>query len=493
MKYIVKISPELTIKSRPVRKRAVMMLRNNIKKHLDYNEIRANVTWNWDRIHIEWRDEKIWNILKNIPWLSNYLEVETFVLPENDEEIFDFIFSLTKDYYLDKLANKSFVVRVKRSWNHNFKSLDLERYLWWWLLKESNNATVDLHNPDITVNIEIKDKKIHIVKNRVEWLSGYPVWFQEKVLSLISGWFDSGVSTFSMMKRWCEVDYLFFNLWWSAHELWVKQVSYYLWKKYSVPHKRARFITVNFEEIIKELIEKVNHKYRWIILKRFMLKVASKISENCYYALIKWDSLWQVSSQTLKNMYVIDKASTTLVLRPLIASNKQEIIDITKQIGTYNFACNMPEYCWVISDKPSTWAKEEDILNEETNISEDLITRCIENRKTEFVKDMMEQYKWKDATVLDVVFLPWDNEIVIDIREIATVEKNPLVLEWVEIINIPFYDINHKFENLNNTKTYLLYCEKWILSNLHWLYLKEKGFDNIKIYRKIEDEKSCII
>jgi thiamine biosynthesis protein ThiI len=367
----------------------------------------------------------------------------------------------------------------------------LERYLWWWLLKESNNATVDLHNPDITVNIEVKDKKIHIVKNRIEWLSGYPVWFQDKVLSLISGWFDSGVSTFSMMKRWCEVDYLFFNLGWSAHELWVKQVSYYLWKNFSVPHKRARFITVNFEELIKELLEKVNHKYRWILLKRYMLKAASIISENCYYALIKWDSLGQVSSQTLKNMHVIDKASTNLVLRPLIASNKQDIIDISKQIGTYNFACNMPEYCWVISDKPSTWASEEDILNEEKNITQDLLSRCVLNRKTEFVKEMMQQYTWKDATILDVVFLPGDNEIVIDIRENATIEKNPLVLEWVEILKIPFYDLNHRFTDLDNSKTYLLYCEKWVLSNLHWLYLKEKGFDNIKVYRKIEIDKSC--
>jgi thiamine biosynthesis protein ThiI len=294
-----------------------------------------------------------------------------------------------------------------------------------------------------------------------------------------------------MMKRWCEVDYLFFNLWWSAHELWVKQVSYYLWKTFSVPHKRARFITVNFEEVIAELLINVKAKFRWVLLKRFMLKVASKISEDHYFALVKWDSLWQVSSQTLKNMHVIDKASTNLVLRPLIAYNKQDIVNISEQIWTYNYACNMPEYCWVISDKPATWAKLEDILDEESNILDEVLVRAIEWRKTEFVKDMMDEYKWKDATEIDVVFLPWNDEIVVDIRESSDVKKNPLSFENIEVLEIPFFEINHKFKDLDDKKTYLFYCDKWVLSNLHWLYLKEKGFNNIKILRPLKSESGC--
>ena len=469
------------------------MLNNNIKKHLIFNEIRAHVTWTWDRINIEWDDSEIPKILKNIPGISHFMEVETFKFPEKEEEIFDFVYKKTKDFYLDKIEGKTFVARVKRSWNHDFRSIDLERYIWGWLLKSANNAKVKIKNPDVTVKVEVKDNKIHIIKHRVKWIWGYPVWFQDKVLSLISGWFDSGVSTYSMMKRGCEVDYLFFNLWWSAHELWVKQVAFYLWKTFSVPHKRVRFITVNFEEIIAELLTKVNHRFRWILLKRFMLKVASKISEDHYFALVKWDSLGQVSSQTLKNMHVIDKASTNLVLRPLIAYNKQEIVDISKEIWTYNFACNMPEYCWVISDKPATWAKLDDILKEEENIAEAILEKAIESRKTEFVKEMMEQYSKSEDVELKVVFLPGKEDIIVDIREESEKKKNPLRLkEKNKVIEIPFFEINHKFKDLDNEKTYLFYCEKWVLSNLHGLYLKEKGFDNIKIYRKNEEKSSCI-
>jgi thiamine biosynthesis protein ThiI len=114
-------------------------------------------------------------------------------------------------------------------------------------------------------------------------------------------------------------------------------------------------MTIPFEAVVKELVTNIGHKYRAIILKRCMLKVADQLAQaHKYYAIVKGDSLGQVSSQTLKNMFVIDKASQTLILRPLIGFNKQEIIDITKMIGTYDFACNMPEYCGVISDRPST-------------------------------------------------------------------------------------------------------------------------------------------
>lgn len=493
MKYIVKISPEISIKSKPVRKRCVLKLNNNIKKHLNYNDIKVNVTGTRDRINVEGNSDKIWEVLSCVPWIAHFMEVESFNLPEKEDEVFHFVFEKTKDFYLDKIKDKTFVVRVKRSGQHNFKSIDLERYVWGGLLKYSTNAKVKVKNPEVTVHLEVKDKKIHIIKYRVPWIWGYPVWFQDKVLSLISWGFDSWVSTYSMMKRWCEVDYLFFNLWWSAHELWVKQVAHYLWKTFSVPHKRARFITVNFEELVKVLVTEVHHKYRWVLLKRYMLKVASIISEDHYFALVKWDSLWQVSSQTLKNMHVIDKMSTNLVLRPLISYNKQEIVDISKNIGTYNFACNMPEYCWVISDKPSTGAKLEDILFEEEKIDDNLIISLVENRKTEFLKNMMEQYNWENSTSIETLVLPWDGDVVIDIREEFEFENEPIKLEAAEIINIPFFDINFKFKDLNPKKTYLLYCKKWILSNLHWLYLKEKGYENVKVLRFVESDTICNI
>ncbi|USN57744.1 MAG: hypothetical protein H6767_05140 [Candidatus Peribacteria bacterium] len=135
-----------------------------------------------------------------------------------------------------------------------------------------------------------------------------------------------------MMRRGCMLDYLFFNLGGSAHELGVKQVAYYLSKYFSAGYG-ARIITVPFESVVKLLVTDIHHKYRGVILKRCMLKCADMLAkQGRYYAVVKGDSLGQVSSQTLKNMHVIDQACDTLVLRPLIGNNKQEIINMAKYI-----------------------------------------------------------------------------------------------------------------------------------------------------------------
>ncbi len=497
MKIIIKPFSEIMIKSKPVRKRYLKILQTNIVKSLKMLDENIKTHLFYDKLEVDLISdnknlkENIIKKLSYIPWIESFIDVESFNLDENllknedNKEIFAFIFEKAKAFYLDKIENKSFVVRVKRSWEHNFSSIDLERYIWWWLLKFAKNAKVKLKNPDFIVKIEIKDNNLFLIRNTYFGIWGYPVWTQDKVLSLISGWFDSGVSSFQMMKRGCKTDFLFFNLGGTAHELWVKQVSYYLWSNFWVWYD-SRFITIPFESVVKELLEKVDSRFRWVLLKRYFLKIANKLAQEYnYYAIIKGDSLGQVSSQTLKNMFVIDKASDTLVLRPLIWFNKQEIVDITKQIWTYHFACNMPEYCWVISNKPATWAKLEQILEQEAKIDEIILDKAIKNKKIEYLKDILKEELNKKEDI-EICYVPTLWEIVVDIRKPEDIKKRPINLENIEILKIPFTEINNKFKNLDQTKTYLFYCDKWVLSKLHALYLKEKGFNNIKIYRYLE-------
>ncbi len=114
----------------------------------------------------------------------------------------------------------------------------------------------------------------------------------------------------------------------------------------------------------------VNHRH-WggVVLKRMMLKAAAEIARD-YNAsgLVMGDAVAQVSSQTLTNLNVVDRASDEVVLRPLIAMDKQEIIRIAKDIGTEPFARNMPEYCGVISSKPVTRARLHRVEEEEANM-----------------------------------------------------------------------------------------------------------------------------
>lgn len=484
MKYIIKVSPEIIIKSRFVRKKTINLLTKNIKVFLQKYDQAFDIFSLWDKIELELFDNidekqenEIIEILSNIPWIHSFKSIKEWDFLNLDD-----LFEKIKTRFLKDLEWKTFAVRVKRIWTHNFNSVEAERYLWALFLKNTKDLKVNLDNPKIKIEIEINNDKFYISLNKYNWLSWYPVWFQWKVLSLISWWFDSWVSTYLTMKRWCQVDFLFFNFWSEAHEAWVKQVSYFLWNKFWKNYP-SKIIIVNFEKIIKELLTKIDHKYRAIILKRLMINGANYIAKNKYKALVKWDSLWQVSSQTLDNMSTINLISEMLILRPLITYDKQEIIDISKKIWTFNFASNMPEYCWVVSDKPATKSDENKILDEEKKLDEKIIKESFEDIKIENISEVLSE-KLKNKNNIEIIYLPWKDDIIVDIREEEKIKSSPLKIQNTKIIKIPFYDINSKFIDLDQSKNYLFYCDKWVLSELHALYLKEKGFHNVKILRQ---------
>lgn len=479
MKFIIRYWREIMIKSNPVRKRFTKILYTNIANSLKVIDMKFKLHHMFDKIDLEVDDEfatETIEILKKIPGIELFLIVKTYKF-ENLEDTKN----IALDYYKDKIEWKSFVVRVKRVWSHIFGSLDAEKEIGWHLFHNAKNTKVSLKNPEIIVNIEIQNDKFHLVTENIRWVWGYPVWVQERVISLISGGFDSSVSSFLMNKRWVRVDYLFFKLGWITHEIWVKQISKYLWQTFS-PSYKAKFISVDFEKLSYEIVTKIETKYRWVILKILMHKVAEMITQtNAYYAIVTGESIGQVSSQTLVNMSVIDSFTNALILRPLITFNKQEIIEIAKTIWTYNYSLSMPEYCWMISVNPTTEARLDAVIKEFEKIDIELINEAFQTRTTTDMRGIFDDEK--QVSNIEKVYEVSD-EIIIDIREEDKRVKNPLKLEKVEILNIPFYDINSRFEKLDKNKNYLFYCDKWILSELHALYLKEKGFNNIKIFRK---------
>ena len=119
------------------------------------------------------------------------------------------------------------------------------------------SARVKLTNPDVTVHLEVEDDRLLLIKGRYEGIGGFPIGTQEDVLSLISGGFDSGVSSYMLMRRGCRVHYCFFNLGGAAHEIGVRQVAHYLWNRFGSSH-RVRFVAINFEPVVGEILEKID-------------------------------------------------------------------------------------------------------------------------------------------------------------------------------------------------------------------------------------------
>lgn len=416
--------------------------------------------------------------LTRIPGVDQFNEVV-----EYDFVDFDTAFQQVASHWAKEIENKSFCVRVKRTGKHEFSSQDLERYIGGGLNQSVESARVTLKNPDITVKVELKDEKFQVIKANHKGLGGMPIPTQEDVLSLISGGFDSGVATYHVMRRGARTHFCFFNLGGREHEIGVKQVSHAIWKRYSSSHK-TKFVSVNFEPVVDEILTNIDNGLMGVVLKRMMMRAAAKIADKLgIMALVTGESLGQVSSQTLTNLNVIDRVTETLILRPLIHMDKAEIIETSREIGTHDFAAAMPEYCGVISKKPTTRAVLSQVEETESNFDFDLLDKVVDEAQIMDIRKIEDEAHEEVQEVEQVTELPKD-AVVIDVRSPEEEEDNSLDLGDIEVVAIPFFKIATKFGDLDQSKEYYLYCDKGVMSRLQALLLHEHGYKTVKVYRK---------
>ena len=470
------------IKSDSLRKRFIKILTGNIRNVLNKHDDTLAVVRHWD--YIEVRSKLTENrpllieLLQRIPGIHHFLEVDEKPFTDLHD-----IFEQTLQDVGSLLENKTFCVRVKRKGKHNFSSIEAERYIGGGLNQHIATAKVKLTNPDVTVRVEIENDKMMLVKARHTGIGGYPIGTQEDVLSLISGGFDSGVSSYMLIRRGSRVHYCFFNLGGAAHEIGVKQMAYHIWNRFSPSHK-VRFIAINFEAVVGEILEKIDSSQMGVVLKRMMVRAASKIAERfAIQAIVTGEALGQVSSQTLTNLRLIDEASETLVLRPLISHDKEQIIATAKEIGTDDIAKSMPEFCGVISKNPTVKAVREKIVAEEVNFDFSILENAVQNAQYLDIREIAEQTE-RDVVQVDAVSVLTGDDVILDIRSPEETDENPLQLEGRNVTLLPFYKLSSQFASLDQSKTYLLYCERGVMSKLQALYLKENGFNNVKVFSK---------
>lgn len=482
MQYTIKLFPEITIKSRPVRARFTSQLCHNLIRLLKPVDPGFAIEKSWDRLQVKSPatdaqvQARIKALLGQTPGISHFLEVADYPLVSLDDMAIK-----TRELFAEKLRHKTFAVRCKRNGEHAFTSIDVERQVGACLYQHCETAGVDLTEPEVLVRIEVVQDRFFVVLDRHEGLGGFPLGTQDAVLSLISGGFDSTVSSFLSMKRGLLTHFCFFNLGGRAHEAGVKEVALYLWMKYGASHP-VTFVTVPFEEVLREILERVDNSQMGVVLKRMMLRAATKIAGRLeIQALVTGESVAQVSSQTLPNLAVIDTATDMLVLRPLAMMDKTDIIRMSRNIGTEPFAAVMPEYCGVISVKPTTRARAERIASEESHFDMAILEAAIANAQLVRIDHLVVSGGASEA--VEIVTSVQAGEQVIDIRHPDEEEKNPLRLPAVDIHKIPFYSLHVQFKTLDRDKTWLLYCEKGVMSRLHAQYLKDEGHTNIKVYR----------
>lgn len=484
--FTVRMFPEITIKSPSVRKRWTRLLTENIRLLGRQLHPRTSVVQDWDRLEVRVGEnsdamrQQFIDLLGRIPGIANFSEVKA-----HSFESIHQVYEAAQQVWGRALTGKTFCVRVKRSGSHDFTSTEVERYVGGGLNQHNATGGVRLKDPDVTVHIEIKDNYFYIVDGKYQGLGGFPMGTQDPVLSLVSGGFDSTVASFQMIKRGMRTHFCFFNLGGRAHEIGVKEIAYFLWQKYGSTH-RVRFITVPFEGVVNEIMRTVSPANMGVVLKRMMLRAAEKVAEKGgIEALVTGEAVSQVSSQTIPNLAIIDRVTDMLVLRPLIATDKTDIIRLSREIGAEEFSANIPEYCGVIAVKPSAKVKAHEVEAEEAEfdfaVLEQALADCLVQSIDTVVSDIEES-----GEVTCINTLP-PGATVIDVRHPDESELRPLQVSEAEVLEIPFFKLSSKFDALDRAKTYYLYCEKGVMSELHAAHLVDAGFTNVAVYRPAKE------
>lgn len=482
MQFIVKFFPEITIKSKPVRQQFVRQLQDNLRGLLTAIDSRIEVKRDWDKIVVSAqqfegeRYQEIVDCLSCTPGIAYFLDVRRYRFIDKADAA-EKVLAL----WQQRLEGHSFVVRCKRSGQHEFNSHQLEQYIGGVLNQRIDTARVDLHQPDYTVQLELRGDELDIVEQRYAGLGGFPLGSLDPVLSLMSGGFDSTVASYLTMKRGMRTHFCFFNLGGRDHEVGVKEIALYLWMKFGAS-SRVKFIAVDFEPVVAEILRHVHDSQMGVILKRMMLRAASALAEKMNIeALVTGESVAQVSSQTLRNLSVIDSVTDTLVLRPLITMDKDDIIKLSRRIGAEAFAAAMPEYCGVISVKPTTRAKPEKIAAEEQRFDFALLDQAVATARIVNIDALAdEEIQRHDVESMSV---PLADAVVIDVRHPSEEERKPLRLTTNTVLTLPFYELHTRFAELDQAQTYMLYCDKGVMSRLHASHLLEQGYSNVKVYR----------
>ncbi len=277
--------------------------------------------------------------------ISSFCPIVT-VEEKDFEQIARMAVSYMEEMYDDK--NFTFKVMVRRG-DKRFpmQSMEVAAAVGEKLLEAFPELSVDVHNPDIYLTIEIRDK-VYIYSKELPGLGGMPVGTNGRGMLLLSGGIDSPVAGYMIAKRGVRLCAVYFHAPPYTSER-AKQKVVDLARMVSGYAGPIHLYVVNFTDIQMEIYQKCPHDELTIIMRRYMMKIAEHFAgeENCQ-ALITGESIGQVASQTMQSLFCTDDATSLPVFRPCIGLDKNEIIEISEKIGTYETSILPFEDCCTI-------------------------------------------------------------------------------------------------------------------------------------------------
>ena len=288
--------------------------------------------------------------------------------------------------YAYEQGARTFKIGVNRS-NKGFekKSMDYARELGAHVLINSPFEKVQMKDPDVQINVDIR-KDVYVYTERIKTYGGLPIGSTGKGLVLLSGGIDSPVASFMMAKRGMRINFVTFHSFPFTSKQALEKIKE-LTDILSIYTGKTRLYSMNILKIQEAINTKTKKELATILTRRAMMRLAERLSETMnYHALITGESLGQVASQTMGGLTCTNASMERLpVFRPLIGMDKTEIIDIAKEIGTYEKSIEpFEDSCVIFAPKhPVTNPKLEDVLAEEAKIEnyDDLMTEIFEEKE----------------------------------------------------------------------------------------------------------------
>ncbi len=468
--YLIRLSGDVTYRKAGSRFFMENLLVKNIKEALKISGYNATVHHEPARIFVSGIQDP--SILKRIFGISSFsrcLEIEFKTLDDLANQI--------AELYKEKVKGKSFAVKCKRSGIHDFNSMGAAKVIGAKLRPYSSK--VDLENPEVTINVEIRDDKAYLYEEKIEGFKGLPIGSGELVLSLFSGGFDSPVASWFVAKRGCKVDFVHFSFAGLSEILPVFSVAQYLYKNWFYGYK-PRFIVVRLAGIIREIISKIRGDLRQVALRRAMYLTAEKVANILNHeALITGESIFQATSQTIRNLRIAEKDISLPIIRPLIGFDKEEIINKSKEIGTYDLSLKVEELCSIAMGSLTARANPEIFFEEMKKIDLSVIDKAISG--------MMELDLREDVESLQKNLK--EDEYVIDYAPKDAVLVN-LMPEKLRISNaIPINEFNiEKYKD----SIIIFICEKGITSKGLAKEYREEGYKAYSLADGFEGYKRLI-
>jgi thiamine biosynthesis protein ThiI len=322
----------------------IRKLGDNIKVSLkEFSGLKYNIRH--DHIYIFLNDvpfEPVKERLQLVPGLSSFSLVEA--LPRDIESV------KKRSLQMMQASNKKTFKVVTKRIDKLFPMISdqINRTVAGYILSNMNDITVDVHHPELEIDITVREDVIYIYSDYYQGLGGYPVGIAGKGLMMISGGIDSPVASFLMMKRGVKLEMIHFAAPPYTSEKVIEKIRD-ICRLLNIYQPDIKIYVAPFTEIQKKIYEIAGTEYAITIMRIMMLRIAKRVAyAHNDIVIANGESIGQVASQTLKSMFAIEHGIDYPVIRPLATYDKSEIIAIAKKIGTFDISIRPYEDCCTI-------------------------------------------------------------------------------------------------------------------------------------------------